>query len=153
MEKYDSKADTLEHINRVAGLMMAAAQELLSRAAVHDASKLTDAEKPYFDKYTPMLAKTDYGSIEYKEMLSAIRPALEHHYDNNPHHPEYHEEGIDGMNLFDIMEMFMDWKAASERHENGDIRRSISINEGRFGMSPQLARILQNTADYLNWEK
>ena len=153
MERYDSKVDTLEHIYRVAVLLMQCSEELLNRARIHDASKLTDAEKPYFDKYTPLLKISDYGSDEYKAMLKSLKPALDHHYMANPHHPEHYLTGIDGMNLFDLVEMFMDWKAATERHDSGDIFKSIDINEKRFSISIQLAQILKNTATYLGWLK
>lgn len=39
-----------------------------------------------------------------------------------------------------------DWKAASMRHEDGDIRKSIEKNTKRFNLSPQLVNILKNTA-------
>lgn len=55
--------------------------------------------------------------------------------------------GISGMDLFDVVEMFFDWKAASERMETGDIRKSIEFNRDRFLMDPQLVRIFNNTVD------
>lgn len=142
---YDSEADTLNHIRRVAELLMSAAQELLERAKRHDASKLKATEKAYFDMYTPRLANTTYGSSEYKTLLEELNFALDLHYKANSHHPEHYENGIDGMDLFDVMEMFFDWKAASERHADGDFSKSIEINEKRFKMSPQLAQIFRNT--------
>jgi hypothetical protein len=63
-----------------------------------------------------------------------------------PHHPEHFKDGVDDMNLLDIMEMFCDWKAAGERHNDGNILKSIERNADRFGLSPQLVRILENTA-------
>jgi hypothetical protein len=53
------------------------------------------------------------------------------------------------MNLIDLVEMLCDWKAASERHNDGNIKKSIEINTARFGLSWQLAKILENTADLL----
>jgi hypothetical protein len=50
------------------------------------------------------------------------------------------------MDLYDIIEMFLDWKAATERHADGDILKSIEINKGRFKMSEQLYEIFLNTA-------
>jgi hypothetical protein len=41
--------------------------------------------------------------------------------------------------------MICDWKAASERHTTGDIRKSLEINTERFKMKPQLASIIANT--------
>ena len=52
---YDSKADTLLHIKRVAELMTNASSELIRRANVHDNSKLESTEKELFDEFTPKL--------------------------------------------------------------------------------------------------
>jgi hypothetical protein len=152
MEKYDSKADTLEHIRRVGQLLNLAATELLKRANVHDNSKLSSPEKELFDEMTPLLAKLEYNSPEYKASLERLGVALRHHYANNSHHPEHYPNGVDDMDLFDVIEMFFDWWAATERHNNGDLRKSIDSNETRFKMSPQLAQIFRNTANNMNYE-
>jgi hypothetical protein len=55
------------------------------------------------------------------------------------------------MSLLDLLEMLCDWKAASERHADGDIARSLRINRERFGIDGQLAAILENTAVELQW--
>lgn len=148
---YDSEADTLKHIKRVAQLLTEASSELIKRANCHDDSKLKSPEKFYFDKYTPKLAGTTYGSDEYKSFLTELQTGLKHHYENNSHHPEHYEDGVDGMNLFDLIEMFFDWKAATERHNDGNIFKSIEINQSRFKISDQLKSILINTAHKLNY--
>lgn len=150
---YDSKADTLEHIHRVSSLLGQCCKRLLDKAESHDNTKLSDKEKPLFDYYSQKLKGCDYGSPEYKEFLEGLKPALEHHYKYNRHHPEHYEDGVNDMDLFDIMEMFMDWKAASERHDTGDIYKSININMERFGLSNQLIEILINTAKTMGWKK
>jgi hypothetical protein len=96
---------------------------------------------------TPLLSKSTYGSAEYKEFLSQLKPALNHHYAHNRHHPEHFENGIKGMNILDLVEMFFDWVAAAERHENGDILRSIDINAERFNMSGDLVSIFKNSVE------
>lgn len=144
--KYDSAKETLLHIKRVNELLLGVAKELMDRAIRHDSSKLKEPEKSLFDKMTPKLKNLTYGSEEYKKSLDELKPALDHHYANNSHHPEYYKNGIDDFTLIDLIEMFLDWKAASERHEDGDIFRSIEINKNRFKMSDQLIRILNNTA-------
>jgi hypothetical protein len=53
------------------------------------------------------------------------------------------------MTLLDLIEMLVDWKAASERHNDGNIRKSVEINGKRFEMSPQLIRIFENTVKEL----
>ena len=132
--KYDSEVGTLQHMKRVAELLTEAAKELIDRANNHDLSKLSDAEKLYFDEYTPKLATSSYGSEEYKQFLVDLKPALDNHYSENSHHPEHYEKGIEGMNLFDILEMFFDWKASGERHKDGNIYKSIELNKKRFKM-------------------
>ena len=49
------------------------------------------------------------------------------------------------------MEMFVDWKAASERYNTGNILKPIEINGKRLNMSSQLIRIFENTAKELNF--
>jgi hypothetical protein len=51
------------------------------------------------------------------------------------------------MNLLDLIEMFCDWKAASERHNDGNLRKSIEINGQRFSMPPELIEIFENTVE------
>jgi Family of unknown function (DUF5662) len=140
--------ETRRHIARVQFLLADFAQRLLDRAEVHDASKLESPEAEAFAKAGSLLG-CSYGSPEYHQGLAALGPALAHHYAHNSHHPEhYGADGIRGMSLLDLVEMFIDWKAASERHATGDILRSIAQNYARFGFSEDLRRILLNTA----WE-
>ena len=143
--EYDSSKDTLLHIKRVADLLQKIWTGLIDRATKHDASKLLHPEKEVFDEYTPLLKETTYGSEEYNGYLKGMKVALDAHYSNNSHHPEHHKDGIDGMDLLDLVEMLCDWKAASERHDDGDIYKSVLTNKERFGMSDQLVRIFQNT--------
>jgi len=103
--KYDSRADTLQHIKRVNELLMFAVSELLIRARKHDNSKLESPEKELFDEYTPKLKQCTYGSDEYKEFLKELTVALDNHYANNSHHLEHYENGVNGFDLCDLTEM------------------------------------------------
>lgn len=87
---YDSSKDTLLHIQKVQRYMLAFATQLIERAMAHDASKLESPEKEFFDRYTPLLASLEYGSLEYGQALEDLRPALGHHYKANSHHPEHY---------------------------------------------------------------
>lgn len=62
------------------------------------------------------------------------------------------DRGITGMTLLDLVEMFCDWKAATERHADGSITKSIRINKDRFHITPQLTEILENTRKEMGWE-
>ena len=56
------------------------------------------------------------------------------------------------MSLFDLTEMLMDWKAASERHPGGiNIVRSIEISSDRFSVGEQPKKILLNTVKEMGW--
>lgn len=146
MENKDSTTETLLHIKKVSQLLNEASIELIRRANIHDQSKLESPEKEMFDEVTNKLHGLTYGSDEYRAQLKFLKPALDHHYANNSHHPEHYPDGINGFDLFDLIEMFFDWKAATERHANGDIYKSIKYNKDRFQISDQICSIFENTA-------
>ena len=145
----ETNYETLRHIERVRNLLNVCIVELLRRGELHDQTKLEPPELEAFVRYTPKLAGCTYGSDEYNALLKELKPALDHHYANSRHHPEHHKCGITDMTLLDLVEMLCDWKAASERHNDGNIRKSIEVNARRFDMSPQLQYIFENTADLL----
>lgn len=145
MNEYDSEQDTLAHIATVNKYMSRIIMELAERGAVHDASKLEEPEKTVFDKVTPALKGLTYGSPEYNQSLSEMKPALVHHYNSNRHHPEHFKNGMQDMTILDLVEMFCDWCAATERHDDGNIGKSIHINGKRFGYGKTLQKIFCNT--------
>lgn len=148
-QNYDSTGETLEHIKNVQDQITWIVFYLLQRGTKHDRSKLDPEEKPIFDKMTPLLKTLEYGSEEYKESLKQLGPALQHHYEANSHHPEHFPNGIAGMNLLDLVEMFCDWKAASLRTKNGNFEKSVKLAIERFKIEPQLASILRNSIGIL----
>lgn len=150
LEQQATNAETQKHIRLVASLLHKVAKELLDRADIHDQSKLESPEVEMFTEFTAKLATSTYGSPEYDEFRKQMGPALAHHYAHNRHHPEHFKHGINEMTLVDLIEMLCDWKASSTRHNDGNIRKSIEHNANRFAISPQLVRILENTADDLD---
>lgn len=147
--KKSAYQETLEHIDMVNKALSLFLIELKHRGIKHDRSKLEEPESTMFFKYTPKLSDSTYESDEYKQFLREMKPALDHHYRENRHHPEYFKDGINGMNLIDLVEMICDWKAATLRHKDGDIKLSIEKNTERFNISPQLKQILINTVEIL----
>ncbi len=148
---YDSTEDTLKHAQRVRELMLSVVQELAGRAEVHDRSKTQPPELEVFNEFTPKLKTSTYGSDEYKGFLVEMGAGLVHHYAANRHHPEHFPNGINGMTLADLVEMLADWKAATERHDDGSLTRSLVFQKDRFEISDQLAQILENTARHCGW--
>ncbi len=148
-EEKATNDETWRHIWNVQRLLLKAVSELNRRLVTHDQSKLVPPEVSTFVEFTPKLKGSTYGSDEYKGFLAAMKPALDHHYSCNRHHPEHYENGILDMNLIDLLEMVLDWKAATMRHEDGDIRKSVELNSDRFNYSDELKQIFHNTVDWL----
>lgn len=139
------KVDTFLHIRDVVKNLNVVIKDLLSRAEIHDDSKFESPELEIFSEAT-LLSDIEYGSKEYKENMQTIRPAIDHHFSKNRHHPQHWPNGIEDMTLTDLVEMLADWKAATKRNKNGNIVKSIEVNAQKFNISPQLRKILENTA-------
>lgn len=150
---YDSRPETREHIKRVQHFLGQAVQNLIRRGDHHDQSKLVEPELAAFDIATPKLAELEYGSEEYRASLRELKPALEHHFAVNDHHPEHFADGVYGMSLLSLLEMVCDWRAASERtkQRTDDPEKVKTFADGlehnfeRFGIEHQLASVIRNT--------
>jgi len=145
---YDSRPETYNHIHHVQMLMNRVVKNLLARALNHDQSKLCSPELEALNEITPKLEASTYGSEEYHELMKTIKPYLDYHCATNDHHPEC-KGGIKNMSLLSILEMLVDWKAATLRHKDGDLRESIELNQKRFGYQDDFKQILLNTAEEL----
>ena len=147
----DQRFKTIRHIEAVRNYLNLCIKELLHRGEQHDQSKLQSPEREMFDEFTEKLRATTYGSPEYKAMTKQMKKgALAHHYANNRHHPEHHKNGIKDMNFIDIVEMLCDWKASSMRHNDGNILKSIEIQQEKLGFSDDLRIIFENTAKWID---
>lgn len=144
------RVETQKHIDKVRKYLRFFTDKLTNRGEQHDAAKLETPEVELFAEHTENLANLEYGSEEYKQELIALKPALDHHYAIYRHHPEHFPNGINDMNLIDLVEMMADWKASSERHNSGNLLKSIEINAQRFSISEQLTQILINTAEMMD---
>ena len=153
MTEQEVKNEILRHIGRMRDYVRDFTDELKERAFVHDFSKL---KSPEFEMLVELSDYTDgkyeYGTSAYTNMLKDIKPLLDTHNSVNSHHPDHYPNGIDDMDLYDICEMFFDWRAASEKHKGSNIWKSLEVGKERFGMSDQLYNILKNTADR-TWKK
>jgi hypothetical protein len=156
------ESETRKHQQEVAKLLMRFSALLLHRAVHHDESKLKEPERSVFAKFSPLLRSVEYGSDEYKSIVSMIRPAVDHHNAHNKHHPEYNDinglstqtlnDPIRSMDLIDIVEMLCDWIASVKRNPGGSIGKSIDIGEKRFKMDGQLSQLLRNTSHVIEPE-
>lgn len=148
----DAKGETLKHIGRVKALLFEFAGDLALRGFTHDASKLELVELGPLQEMQDLIDRegpAPFGTEEYRRRTALLGPMLEHHYANNSHHPEHYPNGIAGMDLLDLVEMFHDWKAASERGQ--DDAMGITYCVQKYGIPPMLEAIFRNTADRRGW--
>jgi hypothetical protein len=139
---YDCRSDVEEHKKKVSYWLTNFIHILTSRSVHHDESKLESFERSVFNEWTPNLKTVEFGSQAYKEALEGMGVGLKHHYENNRHHPEHYENGINGMTLMDLVEMVADWMAAA-----GAKNQQVNLDylAERFGISDQLVEIIANT--------
>lgn len=136
-----------EHRDRVSFYIDRVIRELMDRSLVHDDSKFGKEEFPVFAKAIHKFKNHPFGSAGYAKAKESILPGTEHHFKMNRHHPEHFPNGINDMNLIDLLEMLCDWKAATLNHKEapGDIHKSIQFGIDKYKISPQLAKVLYNT--------
>jgi Family of unknown function (DUF5662) len=149
----DTFRRTVEHIALVQRLLLSAQIELSRRIVTHDRTKLDSPEWEMYREAIPKLETLTYGSEEYLAIVKEMRDgALKHHFQHNRHHSEHFENGINDMNLFDVLEMLADWIAHTQMRTDGDIAKSIELNSARFGISAQLQQIMSNTVPWIEDE-
>jgi hypothetical protein len=148
----DFLVDLIDHKRRVGLYLQKVANALFGRAVVHDNSKFSPEEYEPYEEAFPGLQKYAYGTEEFKAELRKIKPAINHHYENNDHHPDRYmspnTSGLNYMNLIQIVEMVCDWIAASERSQK-DIFKGLEMNKERFKIDDQLFAIIKNTVKEL----
>lgn len=142
MNKYDCRNDVLKHRDRVSFWLGWIGDVLDWRAEHHDESKLLPPEKEIFDEFTPKLRELEFGSDAYKSALEQMGEGLKHHYEKNPHHPEHFKNGVDGMSIWDLIEMIADWMGAASIN-----KKAIDMDylQKRHNLSPQLRSIIEST--------
>lgn len=138
-------SETHKHVRKVQQNINLFIKDLMYRGEHHDNSKFEEPELSIFAENTHKLSQTKYGSDEYKLLLHEVKPAIDNHYSKNRHHPEHWPNGVEDMTLVDLIEMLSDWKAATERNKDGNIRKSIEINSSKYNISPQLRTVFENT--------
>lgn len=124
-----------EHVERVAALLEDFAEVLRERAESHDKSLGESPERELFERGYEVLENAEEGTGLYFDATQLISAGMEHHFLRNSHHPEHYPNGIYGMDLVDVVEMFCVWLAADEVED-----QSISYDLGL-----ELALVLSNT--------
>ena len=104
----------------------------------HDQSKYSDEE---FDGYRQWFYPYDNEEKNKKQFDGA----WEHHYKNNPHHPEYwiRDGYIEDMPPIYIAEMLLDWESMS-MHFGNDIRDYYRSERNKKPFSENTKKIIDS---------
>ena len=132
------------HISSVRRRVTLVCAALMNRAITHDNSKYSEKELNAHISMADEMDGIKYGTDAYYAIKRKYESLSAEHFANNRHHPEHHPNGIDDMNLVDVIEMLCDWLTGSE-NTGTPVERSLEINEERYNVSPQLMKLLRNT--------
>ena len=133
---------TYKHISRVRQLLGEFAIEMIKRGDRHDASKFDPIEMGPLEEMQKIIeseGQAPFGSEEY------ARRTEFYEFENGGDCMH----GINGMDLFDLVEMFFDWKAASERGEESAMNLNFACD--KYKVEGPLRHILFNTAERLGY--
>lgn len=152
MTEKDEKCARLitAHKESIAKYLAKFCAEISFRSSIHDDSKFRKDEFEVYSDNVEEFNKYSWDSPEERRLREKLTPAGVIHRKRNRHHPEYFENGIDGMNLIDLLEMLCDWRSAAERGPGDSIRKNLPTLQEKYNISPQLLKLLENTLKDFN---
>ena len=141
----ENKARISKHIELVKTIMLRIGhslnfdeKSLLERAKVHDLTKFSNDE---FLGYMFLGDEKEHARVLTIEEKAIVNKAIEHHYKNNSHHPQFYDD-CNKMTDLDLLEMVSDWLAcAIERGRLPIITNSYNFNETNYQKILQYAEI------------
>ena len=142
----------MRHREIVAGALVLLADQLRERGRVHDRSKLVEDELAGYVRINAVAREHPYGSPEYKEsMRSEMGPdgCITKHFARNSHHPEYHDEALH-MGWLDIIEMVIDWYAASQTYGTNTFADSVKVQRNRFAFTEEQWWLIDEVVEWLD---
>ena len=119
--------------------------KLLQRATIHDNSKLSYEELDALAKIS-----TDKSCLEdaHAKMSEYKKQAIELHWKNNRHHPEFFS-CYENMSKLDILEMICDWHSRSVQYGT-DMKEFVRIRqENRFHFPKEMMDMIWYYIDIL----
>lgn len=123
------------------------------RALEHDLSKYGSTEFAGFTRINQTARLHPYGSDEYKDSLASEKPTIDHHYTNNTHHPEFHQQPgrkLEDMGWLDIIEMVCDWWSAWQSYgQKQSWSKNLAIQQKRFDFTEQQWWLVVQVAGFL----
>lgn len=144
MKKSETRKVIEAHIENVRNKLSTLRDEIQERALHHDESKLKSPEAELWERMD-LEPRYAYGTKEYFDKVKRNKLLFDVHYENNRHHPEHYPNGVEGMNLIDLLEFVCDITSYRQILKVQDIIELMDIQSKRFGIDEQLRQILVNT--------
>lgn len=118
--------DQIEHLQILQKQVLEFCNKLMTSAIEHDRSKWSAVEYEEFVRQRTALR----GSVDGKDKAyqdGYRTEAIQHHVNNNPHHPEYWDSRGLKMPLHEIISMFLDWNSRCIQ-KGGDMEKFWEYN-------------------------
>ena len=141
----------MRHRNMVNYALNEMADELRTRGRVHDLSKLQYDEFVGYIGINVAARQYEFGSDELKAAIAEQGDSVRLHYRRNQHHPEWYDSP-DSMTLMNVIEMVIDWWAASMAYggnSKGDVRRSRDEMYKRYEFSEGQRWVIDQMVDWI----
>lgn len=149
MQQNNALIPVIMHIRAVQELLAVMAVDLQARALTHDQSKYTKEELPLAYAKS-RLDSLEYGGEEFRAAIEELKPAVQHHYAHNSHHPEHYPHGWAGMTLLDMLEMMCDLRASLPNADYFDV---LDAHAEKHGIPKDVVLLMKNTAMDIGWLK
>jgi len=117
------------------------------RARFHDQSKLGVDEFSGFVEIHHVARENPIGSPDYEAAMRTA-PCIAHHFAENSHHPEHHGK-TERMGWLDIIEMVLDWKAASDVYGNTTLRDGLEYQFSRHGFTGEQRWLILQVVEWV----
>jgi len=150
-EELKALSTIIAHRDHVRLNMGKLSNEIERRALAHDLSKLSAEEMAGFVRINRAAREHPYGSEEYRESLASENRkdgCIAIHYERNSHHPEHYDSPKE-MGFLDLIEMVMDWKAASDTYGKMTLRGSLPHHRERFDFTPEQWWLIESVVDWI----
>jgi hypothetical protein len=137
-----------DHREKVAANMSVVAELIQRRGDVHDITKLMSPEVELARAADKCLGPRK-GLENRRGKCSHVDAFIAAHYCNplNSHHPEHFENGVEDMNMIDMLEMLCDWRACC----SGNFSDTLDRGFARFKVSGPLRSLMRKTCKELGW--
>jgi hypothetical protein len=133
--------DQIEHLQILQKQVLEFTNKILIAAIEHDRSKWSEIEYSTFvDARTSLRGSKDGKDEAYQRDYRS--EAIQHHVQNNPHHPEHWDQKGEPMPVHEVISMFFDWRSRCIS-KGGSMEDFWSYNLAKLTNQPHAVPIVE----------